>query len=415
VSYNTGTNTATLQPSAALAAGTSYTAQVSGVKDVAGNPIAAAYSWMFSTVAAPPADTTPPTVGSTTPANNATNISTGAGVSASFSEPVDPNSVNSTNFTLTGPSGAVAASVSYNSSTNTATLQPSAALAAGTSYTAQVSGVKDLSGNSMSSAYSWTFGTAVAAPPGTSFTFGPVADTYVSQASPTTSYATNNQLQSVGGSSAKQAYMRFTVSGLPAGAAISSAKLRLYVTNDSTSGGIFNTMTNASWAENITWNTKPAIDGPQVATLGAAALNSTVEVDLTSAIAGNGAYSFAISLPSANTNTLAYTSREGSTVANRPQLIVTTSGAAPADTTPPAVSGVTPVNTANNVSTGASVTATFSEPVDPSTITGANFILSGPSGSVAAAVTYNSGTNTATLQPSARWPPARATPRRLAA
>ena len=58
-----------------------------------------------------------------------------------------------------------------------------------------------------------------------------------------------------------------------------------------------------------------------------AALNSTMEVDLTSAITGNGSYSFAISLPSTNTNTLGYASREYSTVANRPQLIVTTSGA----------------------------------------------------------------------------------------
>jgi hypothetical protein len=37
-----------------------------------------------------------------------------------------------------------------------------------------------------------------------------------------------------------------------------------------------------------------------------------------------GAYSFAITLPTANTNTLGYASKEASTTANRPQLIVTT-------------------------------------------------------------------------------------------
>jgi hypothetical protein len=41
-------------------------------------------------------------------------------------------------------------------------------------------------------------------------------------------------------------------------------------------------------------------------------------------ITGNGSYSFALSLPSSNTNTLGYASRQASTVANRPQLIITT-------------------------------------------------------------------------------------------
>ncbi len=55
------------------------------------------------------------------------------------------------------------------------------------------------------------------------------------------------------------------------------------------------------------------------------ALNQVVEVVLpVGTMTGNGSYSFAISLPSSNTNTLGYASRQASTVANRPQLIVTT-------------------------------------------------------------------------------------------
>ena len=118
--------------------------------------------------------------------------------------------------------------------------------------------------------------------------------------------------------------MRFTVSGLPAGAAISSAKLRLYVTNDSTSGGIVQSVSNNTWLEALTWSSKPAIDGPVRATLGAVALNTAIEVDLGAAITGNGSYSFAIVLPAGNTNTVGYASRENSTVANRPQLVITT-------------------------------------------------------------------------------------------
>src|SRR5262249_33897485 len=129
----------------------------------------------------------------------------------------------------------------------------------------------------------------------------------------------------VGGSaSAKQAFICFSVSGIPAGAVVQSAKLRLVVTNDSTAGGTFNRVSNTSWSEGITWANKPAVDGAQIASLGAVAMGAIVEVDLTGVVTGNGTYSFAISLPSANTNTLGYASREASTQANRPQLVIIT-------------------------------------------------------------------------------------------
>jgi hypothetical protein len=47
--YNAGSKTATFTPAAALAASTTYTATVSGVKDTAGNVIAAPVSWSFTT------------------------------------------------------------------------------------------------------------------------------------------------------------------------------------------------------------------------------------------------------------------------------------------------------------------------------------------------------------------------------
>jgi bacillolysin len=167
---------------------------------------------------------------------------------------------------------------------------------------------------------------------GNTFSFDPVADTYVDQASPTGSFGGATKLAVVGGSSAKQAFIRFSVAGLPAGAVVSSAKLRLHVTNDSTSGGIFNQISNTTWDENVTWNGRPAVDGPQLAALGAVALDTTVEVDVTAAIGGNGTYSFAISAPGGNTNSLAYASREASTAGTRPQLVITTQSSAQAQT-----------------------------------------------------------------------------------
>ncbi|MFA5911139.1 MAG: Calx-beta domain-containing protein [Vicinamibacterales bacterium] len=66
VTYNTSTRTATLDPAAPLAYLTTYTATVKGgatdprVKDVAGNALAADYTWSFTTAAPPPP---PPTQG----------------------------------------------------------------------------------------------------------------------------------------------------------------------------------------------------------------------------------------------------------------------------------------------------------------------------------------------------------------
>jgi hypothetical protein len=145
----------------------------------------------------------------------------------------------------------------------------------------------------------------------------------VSQGSPSSSYGGTSSFSVVGGSSsAKQAFICFTVSGLPAGVVVGSAVLRLVVTNDSTSGGIFSRVSDTTWNENMTWSTPPPAIGSQLASVGAVALNAVVDVDLTGTIVSNGDYCFAISLSSANTNTLGYASRENTTPASRPQLIV---------------------------------------------------------------------------------------------
>ena len=69
VIYNNSTFTATLQPTAALANSTSYTAIVrgGGVKDSSGTPMAASYSSSFATTSLTP----PPIVTAFSPANGA--------------------------------------------------------------------------------------------------------------------------------------------------------------------------------------------------------------------------------------------------------------------------------------------------------------------------------------------------------
>ena len=157
VSYVDATHTATLTPSAALAPGATYTATVSGAKDLAGNQMTAPFSWSFTTIAP---DTTPPTVTAQSPAPNSSNVSVGTAVTATFSEAVQPGTIS---FLLKdSANNAVAATLTYSATTNTATLAPSASLNPSTTYTATVSGAADLAGNVMTAPVSWSFTTIVA-------------------------------------------------------------------------------------------------------------------------------------------------------------------------------------------------------------------------------------------------------------
>ena len=73
-----------------------------------------------------------------------------------------------------------------------------------------------------------------------------------------------------------------------------------------------------------------------------------------------------------------------------------------ADTTAPTVTSVSPLAGAAGVAATTAVNAVFSEAVNPSTVTGSTFQLFGPGNSlIAATVTYTSGSQTATLQPTA--------------
>ncbi len=154
---NYSDTTATFTPLANLDYDTTYTATIiTGAKDLAGNALAANYTWSFTTGPAP--DTTPPTVLSTIPSNGVTGIVLNTVISANFSEALDPLTITTATFTLTGPIGAVAGTVNYNGTT--ATFTPAANLEYNTTYTATITtGVKDLSGNVLNLEYVWRFTT----------------------------------------------------------------------------------------------------------------------------------------------------------------------------------------------------------------------------------------------------------------
>ena len=103
---------------------------------------------------------TPPAVTAKSPAAGATGVGVTSHVSATFADPVQPNSVS---VTVTDPGGGVAAgSLSYNATSNTATFIPSPALAAATTYTVVVSGATSTAGVPMTAPVTWTFTTALA-------------------------------------------------------------------------------------------------------------------------------------------------------------------------------------------------------------------------------------------------------------
>jgi dipeptidyl aminopeptidase/acylaminoacyl peptidase len=102
-----------------------------------------------------PADTTPPKVMSTNPANGAKRIAPGVNVTATFTEAMDPSTINATTFKLVrlnadGTTTRVTAAVSYVATTKKATLNPSSNLSSRRTYKATLtSGAQDLAANAL--------------------------------------------------------------------------------------------------------------------------------------------------------------------------------------------------------------------------------------------------------------------------
>ncbi|PIQ29397.1 MAG: hypothetical protein COW63_13300, partial [Bacteroidetes bacterium CG18_big_fil_WC_8_21_14_2_50_41_14] len=152
---------ATFKPTVNFVANMVYTATITtGVEDLAGNAMENNYVWSFTTGTSP--DIIPPTVISTVPANLATEVALNIKPTATFSEVMDPLTINPTTFTLKQGSTSIPGTVNY--AGTVAVFIPSVNLTANTLYTATITtGVKDLAGNAMVSNYVWTFTTGAGA------------------------------------------------------------------------------------------------------------------------------------------------------------------------------------------------------------------------------------------------------------
>ncbi len=317
---------ATFTPTGGLAANTTYTATITtGAEDLAGNALASDYVWTFTTGAAP--DTTAPTVSLTAPADGETGVLTNKKITATFSEAMDPMTISTATFTLSGAT-AVSGTVTY--SGVTAVFTPATDLAFGTSYTATITtGAEDLAGNALASDYVWTFTTG-AAPDTTAPTV-----TLTDPANGDTGVATNKKIAATFSESMDPLTITtttFTVTGpgvTPvAGTVVYAGATATFTPAGGLAGTITYTATITTGAEDLAGN----------------------------ALASDYIWNF-------------------------------TTGAAP-DTTAPTVTLTDPVDAAIDVILSKKVQATFSEAMDPLTITTATFTLMDGATAVLGTVTY---------------------------
>lgn len=162
----------------------------------------------------------------------------------------------------------------------------------------------------------------------TTVTLNPVADAEVKANASTTNYGSATSVTSdyVDSSIGGQAnfYLKFDVAGLPAGSTITSAKLRCYVTNFAGASAWPSVyLTGTSWIEtgagSITWTNQPATTGSALGVFPGGTANAYAELDVTSALTGNGTYSFGF-IPAALDDGMTCNSREAAS--NKPELVI---------------------------------------------------------------------------------------------
>ena len=422
--YDVSSRVVTLDPNSNLSPGTTYTATLSGAKDLWGNTMTST-SWSFTTAAA---DTTAPTISTRTPASGATGVLIASTVSATFSEDVQPGTIS---FVLKTGSTTVSTAVTYDVTTRTVTLDPNSNLASGTTYTATLSGAQDLSGNTMSSS-SWSFTTvpAIAGPTVSAQSPASGATAVVVASNVTATFSEDVQPSTISfvlktGSITVPAAVTYDIASRVV-TLDPNANLTPGTNYTATLSGAQdlsgNTMSSTSWA----FTTVAADSAPTASSLSPAS-NATAVV-----VASNVTATFSEAvIPS----TISFVLKTGSTtvsstvtydVASRvvtldpnsnlsPGTIYTAtlSGAqdlsgntmvstswsfttATADTTAPTVSGQTPANSATSVPVDSVVKATFSEAIQLGTL---SFVLKTGSTTISSTVSYDPTTNMVSLTP----------------
>ena len=351
---------------------TLYTATVTGARSLAtGLTLASSYVWHFTT--GTPPDTTRPGVTSTAPvtaiAGPTANVSTNSAIGAAFTEDMAPATIVAGSFTVTcaAPCVSPAGDVSYVVGSKTAVFTPRALLAVGTTYTATITtAATDLAGNALAgnqaplpaaSDYVWTF------------TTGATQDTTRPRVTLTVP-ATTNPGPTAGVQTNTAITATFTEDMAPATLTTASFTLACSAPCVSPAGGV-----------SYIVGSKTAVFTPAAALAASTTYTATVTTAATdlsgNALAGNQA-----ALPTASNYVWSFATGTMS------------------DTTAPTVTSTNPTDGAVGVCINKTINATFSESMDPQTITTATFTLAITAGaSVTGVVAYDALTRIATFNP----------------
>lgn len=337
VSYTTLASMATFTLSATemLPASSTCTARITqGAKDTAGLALAADYVWTFNTAA--PVESIPPTVTGTANANGAVNVPFNTKVSANFSEPMNPATINANTIVVVEATTGTRVSGTVTYTGVTAVLEPSAALKPSTTYIVTVkggaAGVTDVVGNPLTNdfVYSWTTGA-------TPDTIAPTV---------------TNTLQVNGGSNVA-----------------------------------LNTKAGATFSETMDPLTFTAANF--ILSLGATPIAGTIQYTGVNAVfvpstqlAPSSQYTMTLKGGSGGVTDLA-----GNPLAR--DFVISWTTSASSDTVAPIVLVTNYANGSTNVGINTRVAVSFSEAMDPLTVTNNNFVLTTGSSRVAGTVNYS--------------------------
>lgn len=153
-------NQASFKPTVDLNSNTEYEATITtGAQNTSGVGIANDYVWVFTT-----GTVIAPTVIETDPKDKDIDVTLDKIITAKFSEPMDPTTINGTSFLLTDGTTSVNGVITYADST--ASFDPAVLLDPNTLYTATIKNTaENVAGIAMANDYVWTFTTEDIIPP----------------------------------------------------------------------------------------------------------------------------------------------------------------------------------------------------------------------------------------------------------
>lgn len=284
-----------------------------------------------------PPDHTSPTVTAMSPGEDSFEIPTNTKLTATLSEAMVPAVINTDNFRLSYENDSIPGTVTYDTTNKIAMFEPTGGLAPNTRYTATViTGIRDLSNNPLNSDFAWCFTTAS------------------------------------GGDSSAPSVTAF----VPANAATDVATNRKI-------SAVFSEEMNSTTL--TTANFKVLGPGATAVSGSVAYIDRTAVFKPSQSLAANTSYTATVT---ANVMDLA----GNSLTADSSWTFTTGAGS---DAVVPTVVTTSPGTNESGVAISRTINATFSELMDPTTITTANFLVSAGGNPVVGIVAFDANTNTA--------------------